>query len=139
MTERIKKRDIAGLSLLRTTMSFVCLRRTKAKVMSTIKLVSKTVEDRIVKFPAGEHKRIHDLLYVTTKAAFIGFLRSKHKEGIADNYMAFLELVLRVRQACCHAGLVPEDRVQRAEAVLGTTNPFIGHNHPHRKLCLQTL
>jgi SNF2-related domain/Ring finger domain len=112
VTKRIQRRDLGGLGTLRAPMACVTLRRTKANVLSTIKLVSKTVDERIVQFPPGEHKRIHDLLFATTRAAFVGLLKGKDHEGIADNYMQFMELVLRVRQSCCHVGLVPAERVE---------------------------
>lgn len=120
VTERIQRRDPAGLGTLRTTMASIALRRTKANVLSTIKLVTKTVEERIVKFPVGsQHKAIHDVLYTTTRAAFIGFLNGEDDDRIKQNYMAFIELVLRVRQSCCHAGLVPAERVEKAKEVRG--------------------
>lgn len=122
VTERIQNRDPAGLSTLRATMASIALRRTKANVHSTIQLVPKTVDKVIVKFPAkSQHKLIHDVLYMTTRAAFIGFLNGKDVDGIKQNYMAFIELVLRVRQSCDHAGLVPPERIENAKNVRGKT------------------
>lgn len=98
ITERIKNRDHVGLSTLRTSLAVVALRRTKQQVLSTIKLVTKEVIDIEISFPSGEHKSIHDKLYSATRSMFMTFLKSRGNEGIVDNYMAFLELVLRVRQ-----------------------------------------
>jgi SWI/SNF-related matrix-associated actin-dependent regulator of chromatin subfamily A3 len=130
VTRRIKARDSRGLATVRTTMAYVALRRTKAQVHSTIKLVSKTVEDRILDFPDGIHKDIHDKLYMAAKAVFLGFLRQQNEDGIIGNYMQFLVLILRVRQACCHAGLVPADYIENAEHVLGMVNKQSGELPP---------
>ena len=66
--------------------------------------------------PEGKHKCVHDVLYQTARVTFVGLLRLGESE-VLNNYMFFLELLLRVRQACCHADLVPIDRRARAVAV----------------------
>jgi SWI/SNF-related matrix-associated actin-dependent regulator of chromatin subfamily A3 len=119
VTKKIMARNPAGLSTLRATMACVALRRTKAKVLSTIKLVTKTVDEKIVYFPAGEHKRIHDLLYAIARTAYLGFLKHEDHEGISGNFMQFMELVLRIRQSCCHVGLISAERVENAERLWG--------------------
>jgi SNF2 family DNA or RNA helicase len=119
VTSRIKLRDERGLSTLRNTMVRICLRRTKAQVHSTIKLVDKIIENRHITMPAGVHKDTHDALYEAARQVFLGFLRGGLVSDIADNFMAFLELILRVRQSCCHAGLVPKDRREQSVDVLG--------------------
>ena len=116
VTKRIVARDQRGLDTLRNAMAYVALRRNKAQVHSTIQLVEKTVKEVIVSFPAGGHKEIHDVLFLSAKAAFIGFLRNKDYEGIAENYMHFLVLVLRVRQACASGALVPKECLENARA-----------------------
>lgn len=121
VTERIKNRDDRGLSTLRACMAYIALRRNKAQVHSTIKLVQKTVENRVISFPTGVHQSIHEVLFTSARAVFVGFLRSQAKEGgdgIGQNYMAFLELILRVRQSCCHGGLVPKERRESAMQVV---------------------
>ena len=117
ITNRIKNRQERGLQTLRTTMAYLALRRTKAQVKSTIKLVEKTVEERMVAFPEGKHKDLHGMLFASARAAFLGALRSIGEDGVAQNYMAFLGLVLRVRQACCHGGLVPDEYRENAMRV----------------------
>lgn len=117
ITKRIKARDERGLATLRNAMAHLALRRSKQQVHSTIQLVEKTVEERVVPFPDGKHKELHDVLFLTARATFLGFLKNKDFEGIVDNYMAFLELILRVRQSCCHGGLVPEERRENAMQV----------------------
>ena len=37
---------------------------------------------------------------------------------VLDNYMHFIALILRVRQASCHASLIPPEVKERAEEVL---------------------
>jgi len=63
-----------GLSRLRAAMSQIALRRTKNA--SKIKLARKEHHLRRVPFPEGDHKNIHDVLYVTAQAAFGAIIRS---------------------------------------------------------------
>jgi SNF2 family DNA or RNA helicase len=116
VTQQIADRREAGLATLRTTMVYVALRRKKSEVESIIKLVSKTVQHRFITFPEGDHKTIHDVLYNSARSAFLGLLRLGD-DKVANNFMQMLELVLRVRQACCHGGLVPEERRENATRV----------------------
>jgi hypothetical protein len=116
VTNRIAKHEHLGLDTLRNAMAYVALRRNKVQVHSTIQLVEKTVTEVIVSFPAGRHKEIHDVLFLSAKAAFVGFLRNKDYEGITENYMHFLVLVLRVRQACASGALVPKECLENAQA-----------------------
>lgn len=105
-----------GLSRIRSMMGHVALRRTKALVESTIQLVPKEVLVRTVHWPEGFHKDVHDVFYETARAAFIGLLRGGSKK-VFQNFYAFLALVMRVRQSCCHGGLVPIDSLKVAEEV----------------------
>jgi hypothetical protein len=98
-------------------MVYIALRRNKSEVESTIKLVSKDVQHRHVTFPEGDHKTIHDVLFSAAQSAFMGLLRLG-EEQVTDNFMKLLELLLRVRQACCHAELVPLERRQNATEVV---------------------
>jgi len=105
-----------GLSRIRTMMSHLALRRTKALVDSSIQLVPKEVILRHVEFSEGFHATTHDVLYETARAAFISLLRSGTKH-VFRNFYAFLVLVLRVRQSCCSGYLVPEEARLMAEDV----------------------
>jgi SNF2 family DNA or RNA helicase len=116
VTDKIANRKEAGLATIRTTMVYIALRRKKSEVESTIQLVSKEVQYRYITFPEGDHKTIHDVLFASARNAFLGLLRLGDDE-VANNFMALLELLLRVRQACCHADLVPIERRQNANAV----------------------
>ena len=95
-----------GLSRLRTVMSHLALRRTKALVTATIQLVSKEVIVHHVELDQGFHASTHEVLYETARAAFLSLLRSDSKI-LFSNFYAFLTLVLRVRQSCCSGYLVP--------------------------------
>lgn len=107
-----------GLSRVRTMMSHLALRRTKAVVESTIQLVSKEVILRHVEFPEESfHRSAHEVLYDTARAAFVSLLQSEDKALVFKNFYAFLVLVLRVRQSCCSAYLVPEEARMMAEDV----------------------
>jgi hypothetical protein len=116
VTDKIANRKEAGLATIRTTMVYIALRRKKSEVESTIQLVSKDVQHRYITFPEGDHKTIHDVLFASARSAFLGLL-SLGDDKVAGNFMALLELLLRVRQACCHADLVPIERRQNATEV----------------------
>jgi len=113
VTEPIRSKREVGLRRIRATMAHVALRRSKAKVESTIELVGKTVQKRLVSFLEGTHKTVHDVLYQTSRTAFLGLL-SRGDDFALSKMMALIELVLRVRQSCCHAALVPIERRERA-------------------------
>ena len=113
VTEPIRSKREVGLQRIRATMAHVALRRSKAKVENTIELVEKTLQKRLVRFPEGTHKTVHDVLYQTARTAFVGLL-SRGDDFALSKMMALIELVLRVRQACCHAALVPIERRERA-------------------------
>lgn len=100
-----------GLSCIRSMMGHVALRCTKALVESTIQLVPKEVIVRTVNWPEGFHKNVHDVYYETACAAFIGLLQGGSKK-VFQNFYAFLALVMRVRQSCCHGGLIPSDSLK---------------------------
>jgi SNF2 family DNA or RNA helicase len=119
VTQQIANRKEAGLATIRTTMVYIALRRKKVDVESTIQLVSKDVQHRYITFPEGDHKTIHDVLFASAQSAFLGQLSSGKAE---KKYMALLELLLRVRQACCHADLVPIGRRQNATKVFEEVN-----------------
>jgi SWI/SNF-related matrix-associated actin-dependent regulator of chromatin subfamily A3 len=117
VTQQIANRKEAGLATVRTTMVYIALRRKKSEVESTIKLVSKDVQQRYITFPEGDHKTIHDVLFVSARSAFLGLLRLGDDQ-VVNNFMALLELLLRVRQACCHAELVPVSHLRWSIVVL---------------------
>lgn len=96
-----------GLARLRTAMAHVALRRTKNA--TNIDLVGKEHYLRKVKFPEGDHKRIHDVLYNTTQAAF-NAVAQNDSDGGRVPFFGMFELVLRIRQACCSGELIPEER-----------------------------
>jgi len=72
---------------------------------------------RLVEFPEeGFHSSVHNVLYKTARAAYVSMLGNK--KAAYGNMMRFLALVTRVRQSCCHGGLVPEEARLLAEDVL---------------------
>ena len=72
---------------------------------------------RMVEFPEeGFHSSVHNVLYKTARAAYVSMLGNK--QAAYGNMMRFLALVTRVRQSCCHGGLVPEEARLLAEDVL---------------------
>lgn len=119
----IQDRKRAGLTRLRTALAYTALRRTKD--VANIELVKKTVQICHVDFPDGEHKKIHDAMFLSAQSAFEGSINGAGKEytengeGVdAVSHQAMFEMLLRVRQACCHGNLVPKDRYERAAAIM---------------------
>jgi SNF2 family DNA or RNA helicase len=67
--------------------------------------------------PDNPHERVHNLLYTSARIVFIRVLQSMD-EDVLEHSMPFLELILRIRQACCHAALVPLHCRISAQAVI---------------------
>ena len=105
-----------GLSRLRTTMAHIALRRSKA--LANIKLVGKDVQLRSVSFPDNAHKKLYDALFGTVRAAF-GACMENDEGNVMRNYSSIFEKLLRMRQSCCSATLVP---AKRREAVIKAWN-----------------
>ena len=117
--EPIKENRESGLRTIRTTLSFICLRRKKEGLLDDIQLVQKSVQIVQVGWPEDcAHKQTYDVLFNTVRAYFINLL-SLHggSERVMQQFMQILALVLRIRQCCSHMGLVPEDYRQIIENV----------------------
>lgn len=114
ITVPIQQGKPIGLARLRTAMAHVALRRTKNA--TNIDLVGKEHYLRKVKFPEGDHKRIHDVLYNTTQAAFNDVAQNDFEGGRVP-FFGMFELVLRIRQACCSGELIPEERFDKVSKI----------------------
>ena len=112
ITTPIQNGDDIGLARLRTALAHVALRRGKA--VANNKLVNKKVELRAIPFPAGAGKELYEALYSTFRAAMHAVL-GQGEDFVLQQYSSVLELLLRMRQACNSARLVP---VHRADAAL---------------------
>jgi SWI/SNF-related matrix-associated actin-dependent regulator of chromatin subfamily A3 len=115
VTDEIMQKKEIGLVRLRTIMAHVALRRTKEQVEVNLGLVDKSVEVRVVDFGAGVHKETHDVLYATARSLFVELVNEaadKEKGGI-QHHTAIFTMVLRLRQACCHADLVDPALLRR--------------------------
>jgi SWI/SNF-related matrix-associated actin-dependent regulator of chromatin subfamily A3 len=119
VTDEIMQKKEIGLVRLRTIMAHVALRRTKEQVEVNLGLVDKSVEVRVVDFGAGVHKETHDVLYATARSLFVELVNEaadKEKGGI-QHHTAIFTMVLRLRQACCHADLVDPALLRRVEEI----------------------
>ena len=89
VSDPIKERREIGLTVLRTAMAHVALRRSKNIVKDRIKLVDKTVQIRAITFPPGYHDDVHNVLYGTARATFLSFLMRgrQGQKDVLDNYM----------------------------------------------------
>lgn len=107
IVEKIEQRKEVGLARLRVLMSAIAIRRTKEEVDGEIQLLEQSVQIRKIPFPEScEHQEINHMLYHTCRTAFLALSKS---DGCSIGGKAFLLLgmVLRVRQSCCDASLVP--------------------------------
>lgn len=100
----------AGLTRLRTAMSYVALRRTKN--VTDISLPPMEAQLRHVDFYDGTHKELYESLYSTTQAVFESALQEGDDGSLPQQFL--FEQLLRVRQACCHGSLIPRSRAEKA-------------------------
>ena len=87
-------------------------------MISTLGLPPKEVRVVHCEFSRDQHAHTHDLMYRTARTAFVSLLQIGN-QAVYRNLYTFMELLLRVRQACCHHVLVPERSGKMAELVLG--------------------
>jgi len=100
----IKDRREIGLQTIRTTMAHIMLRRTKGKV--DLDLPAKSVEMFRVRFPPiSEHKKTYDRLFGAARSYVLNLLQ-EGKGQVMMEITELFELVLRIRQLCCHGGLM---------------------------------
>ena len=75
ITNPIRDRKRAGLTKLRAALTYVALRRTKNAVKD-LSLPPKTVALVPVKFPKGDHKKVHDFWFKKAKEAFETYFKN---------------------------------------------------------------
>jgi DNA repair protein RAD5 len=107
ITQKIKEGDDIGLTRLRVIMSHVALRR--SKLAANINLVEKEVQLRSITFPDDAHKKVYDALFGSFRLAFQAVLQDGDNQAL-KNYTSIFEKLLRMRQSCCSATLVPAKR-----------------------------
>ena len=108
----IEKAEEIGLSHVRALMGHIGLRRVKNSV-GDLGVPEKTIELHHVSFPEGGwHRQVHDILYTVARSIF----QQMVKHGSYGDFFNFFALVGRVRMSCCHAGLIPEAKLEDAGA-----------------------
>jgi SNF2 family DNA or RNA helicase len=104
----IQNGDDLGLTRLRVTMNHLALTRGKASTMT--KLVDKQVQLTTVSFAEGSpHKAVYNALFGSFRMVFDAILQGGESE-VLKNYSSVFEKLLRIRQTCCSALLVPSKR-----------------------------
>lgn len=104
----IKNRDPLGLKRLQVLMGGIALRRTKQQRRGGVPLVS---------LPARRVSTLTVSLDAATRAKYRKWEEAGQRivgahlaaSTLLQNYTAILEIILRLRQICCHAGLVPQE------------------------------
>jgi SNF2 family DNA or RNA helicase len=119
VTDEIMRKKEIGLVRLRTIMAHVALRRTKEQVEANLGLVDKSVEVRVVNFGEGVHKQTNDVMYATARSLYLELVKeaADKESGGINHHTAIFTMVLRVRQACCHADLVDPALLRRVEEI----------------------
>jgi SWI/SNF-related matrix-associated actin-dependent regulator of chromatin subfamily A3 len=110
ITTPIQTGEDIGLSRLRAALAYVALRRSKDAC--NIQLANKEVQLRAISFPEGPDKEVYDALYSSVRLAFRAVLEHDSTHQVA--YSSILEVLLRMRQACCSGQLVPKERREAA-------------------------
>jgi hypothetical protein len=114
----LKSGNSLALSKLRLLLNTICLRRTKALLKD--RLPPRTVEQVQLQLD-GKEKEAYDLLFRTSQHAFRA-LRLHGVDEVMKNYSNILELLLRLRQACCSEQMLPRERLANARRVLEEFN-----------------
>jgi Helicase conserved C-terminal domain len=103
------------------------MRRTKGTLGENILMMEKTVTIHRVRFPEGQHKEIHDCLYMAAKIAFDASINGRGRdyteseEGVTQvAQQAMFSLLLRVRQSCASGELVNKGQFERARQVVNS-------------------
>ncbi|MBI4950710.1 MAG: DEAD/DEAH box helicase, partial [Myxococcales bacterium] len=104
--------DADALARLRAKIRPMVLRRTKKEVLSD--LPPKTESVLWVELDEGE-RAVYETVLAATREELVSELGAI--EGGRGNVLAVLEALLRLRQAACHAGLVPGQHAERSTKV----------------------
>ena len=108
ISQPMKDGDDIGLTRLRAAMSFIALRRSKAK--AGIKLAEKVVQLRSITFPDDGHGKVYEAMFGTFRLVLQSLIDNVEENTVMKNYSSVFEKILRLRQACCSATLIPEKR-----------------------------
>jgi SNF2 family DNA or RNA helicase len=102
------------------------MRRSK-NILGDDKMPEKIINIHKVKFPEGQHKEIHDCLYIAAQNAFDASINGRgagyteSEEGVTQvAQQAMFSLLLRVRQSCASGELVNAGQFQRARQVMNS-------------------
>lgn len=112
----IKERRRCGLYRLRAALAYSALRRTKKAV--NLKLATKTVHISKIEFTEGFHKEIHDCLYFAARTAYDASINGVGRDYGEKVQQSSFETLLRVRQACGDAHLIPYERYNKARIAM---------------------
>jgi len=126
VTRPIRSGDVNGLARLRTTLTSVCLRRTKGILGSMLPSKTITIHSLDLQNFTGTANGstttaqwdVYKVLADSTSAVFRAVLDRGGRNAIMSNYSQVLEMILRLRQAACSLDMVPVERLQAARNLL---------------------
>ena len=122
----LKAGDITGLARLRTMLTSLALRRTKALLGNT--LPPKTIEVHVVRMDATT-REVYDVLFTSARAAVAAATAAGGDDALLGAYTPVLECLMRLRQACNDAALVPQQRLEAARRVLASLQAGAQHGN----------
>jgi SNF2 family DNA or RNA helicase len=118
ITNPILAMKSVGLVRIRAATSCFAFRRTKDILdkEKVIDIPKKTVRVQAVPFEEGSiHKSVHDVLYEVSRMILLELFQNRSK--VSSSFSFLMVLLLRVRQSCCHACLVPYQCREGAKAL----------------------
>ena len=108
--------DPVALGKLRVLMGVLCMRRTKDLLKDRLP-PKEEIQHDITMAPA--EKEVYDILFDSAKLLFEAMLAmNSNGDFVFKHYTHILESLLRLRQACTAAALVPEERVENSRQAL---------------------
>ena len=129
----LREGDATGLARLRVLLTSLALRRTKALLGS--KLPPKEVQVHTVPLDAVT-REAYDTLFASARSAVAAAAESGGDDALLRLYTPILECLLRLRQACNDAQLVPAQRLEAARKVLATIAAAKGAKGKEKKKAL---
>ena len=122
-TMKFKNNNNSRLNDLRNLMKTVCLRRTKDMKFNGHPIVCLppiNFYTHKIKFKTDE-KKIYDKMESDTKEQFRSWKESRNGD-LKNNYVTFLEMILRLRQICNHTQLLCKRQINQINGIDNNMN-----------------
>jgi len=130
IAQPLRDRDSNALTRLQKLVGFVCLRRRKSDTIDGKPILVLPSKRSFYKYItlSSEEKKVYDTMVRDGKKRFDALCETN---SVMQHYAFVLEMLLRLRQACCHPSLVPEKYrtgfATLSEAELGHLKQLLDH------------